>query len=166
MRKYLIILVAVWLNAGLLNAIAVVVNGIAITMYDIDKTANANNLSQKQAIKKLIDDILYKQELEKFNLVVSNTELLDYIKMLALSNKMSIEKFKSTIKQNQNYDTFINNIKKRILNRKLISKIAIGKLKMATDEDMKIYYEKLKQQFKKNKNITFGLKKFWVNYGN
>jgi hypothetical protein len=152
MRKYLIILVAVWLNAGLLNAIAVVVNGIAITMYDIDKTANANNLSQKQAIKKLIDDILYKQELEKFNLVVSNTELLDYIKMLALSNKMSIEKFKSTIKQNQNYDTFINNIKKRILNRKLISKIAIGKLKMATDEDMKIYYENNIQQFKKNKN--------------
>ena len=67
MRKYLIILVAVWLNAGLLNAIAVVVNGIAITMYDIDKTANANNLSQKQAIKKLIDDILYKQELEKIH---------------------------------------------------------------------------------------------------
>ena len=72
--------------------------------------------------------------------------------MLALSNKMSIEKFKSTIKQNQNYDTFINNIKKRILNRKLISKIAIGKLKMATDEDMKIYYENNIQQFKKNKN--------------
>ena len=152
-RILIFLLTTVWLNAGLVNAVAVVVNDTAITMYDIDKIMGQQNLSQNQAVSKLIDNILYEQEIKKLGLVVSDMDLITYIKNLALSNNMSVEDFKVAIqKQEQSYDIFLNKIKQQILKQKLVSKIAGGKLKIANDEDVKMYYENNIQQFRIDKN--------------
>jgi hypothetical protein len=153
-KKFLIISLFVgYLNAGLLNAIAVVVNNTVITMYDIDKAMEKKDLSQNQAVSMLIDDILYKQEIEKFDIEVNSIEINDYIANLAKSNNLSVEKFKEVvIKQGQDYKLFLKNIEKRILNQKLISKIARGKLQIATTEDLRLYYENNIDKFKISKD--------------
>jgi parvulin-like peptidyl-prolyl isomerase len=141
-KVLLLFATVVWLNGSLINAIAVVVNDTAITLYDIDEVMVKQNLSHNQAVGKLIDDVLYENEIEKFGIHLDDDELKSYIEQLALSNNMSVKKFKSElVKQGQNYDIFLESIKKRILNQKLLGKIAAGKLKIASDEDMKLFYE-------------------------
>ncbi len=152
-KKFLMLSMIVgYLSAGLINALSIVVNEEVITLYDIDKAMQQQNLSENQAISMLIDKILYKQEIKKFDITLEDKELKEYIKKLAQTNKMSLEKFKSAVKQNQDYKLFIAETKKRLLNQKLISKIALGKLKIANDEDIKMYYDNNIKQFRVSKN--------------
>ena len=152
-KKFLmILLVAGWLNAGFTNAVAVMVNDLAITMYDIDEIKNQENLSHKQAVSRLIDKILYKQEIKKFKITVMEDEVSDYINQLAKVNRMSLEDFKKIVKREKsNYNIFLEEVKIKILNRKLISQLVRGKLKIATDEDMMLFYDNNMEQFRADK---------------
>jgi parvulin-like peptidyl-prolyl isomerase len=154
LKNFLIVLLTIsWLNAGLINAIAVKVNNSVITMYDIDKIMIEQKLSQNEAVRVLIDSILYNQEIKRFDISVLEAEVSTYISNIAQSNKMSVVEFKQAIKkQNNNYNTFLEDIKKRILNQKLISHISKGKLKIANDEDLKLYYDNNINQFRVSKN--------------
>ena len=152
-KKFLILLlIAGWLNAALTNGVAVIVNDSVVTLYDIDEAMTKKNLSQNQAITMLIDKILYEDEISRFNISVPQSDLDDYLVKLAQSNGMSLEQFQVAVKRQQSYTLFLGNIKKRLLNQKLISKIASGKLKIASDEDMKLYYENNMEQFRVNKD--------------
>ena len=152
-KKFLILLlIAGWLNAALTNGVAVIVNENVVTLYDIDEAMTKKNLSQNQAITMLIDKILYEDEISRFNISVSQSDIDDYLVKLAQSNGMSLEQFQIAVKRQQSYTLFLGNIKKRLLNQKLISKIASGKLKIASDEDMKLYYENNIEQFRVNKD--------------
>lgn len=149
----MILLVTEWLNAGFTNAIAVMVNDLAITMYDIDEIKNQENLSHKEAVSKLIDKILYKQEIKKFNITVMEDEVSDYMNQLAKANNMSLEDFKRVVKREKSdYNTFLEDVKTKILNRKFISQLVMGKLKIATDEDMQLFYENNMAQFRADKD--------------
>lgn len=139
--------------AGLVNAIAVIVNDEPITLYDIDQKMGQENLSKKDALSSLIDEILYKQELKKYNISVDILDIDDYISKLAEQNHMNILDFKSVVREQQNYDLFIEKIKKQLIHQKLVSKIASNKLKIANDMDIEIYYQNNKDDFKIANNI-------------
>jgi len=159
------------LYAGLVNAIAIIVNDTPITLYDIDQKIESENSTKEKVVSQLIDGILYKQELDKHNISVDIFDVDNYIEKLAASNKMNVLDFKSLVRQQQNYTLFKEKIKKQLLHQKLITKIASGKLKIATEDDLKIYYENNKEQFKiadtidviayvsKNKQLLNKLKK-------
>ena len=140
-----------YLYASLINGIALTVNDSAITLYDIDEVMQKKGLSHNQAVGFLIDELLYAEEIKKFNLTIHDNELNDYLDKLAAANNMSIEKFELVIKQRQSYNQFLNNTRKRLLNQKLLSKIASGKLKMANDDDIKRYYDNNIDQFRVDK---------------
>ncbi|MCK5111463.1 MAG: SurA N-terminal domain-containing protein [Arcobacteraceae bacterium] len=148
-----VLILAGYLNAGLINAIAVIVNDSVITLYDIDEVMEQSKSSHNQAVSMLIDKILYEEEVKRYNLTISEEEILSYIGKLAQANSMTMMEFKeAVIKQKQNYQVFEADIKKRLLNQKLISKIAAGKLQVATDDDIQLYYDNNIEQFKENKN--------------
>lgn len=159
------------LYAGLVNAIAITINETPITLYDIDKEIDTKKISKDQAVSRLIDEILYEQALDTNRISVDIFDIDNYIEKLAASNKMNVLDFKSLVRQQQDYKSFKEKIKKQLIHQKLISKIAGGKLKIATDEDLKIYYENNKEQFKiadtievvayvsKNKKLLNQLKK-------
>ena len=135
------------LYAGLINGIAITINDTPITLYDIDKEIETKKIPKAQAVSQLIDTILYEQALKKNRINVDIFDIDDYIEKLAASNKMNVLDFKSLVRQQQNYDSFKEKIKKQLTHQKLISKIAAGKLKIASTEDLKIYYENNKEQF-------------------
>ncbi len=154
MLKTILILLSftLLLNAKLTNAIAVIVNDTPITLYDIDDTMNRKHISHNQAIASLIDNTLYEQTIKKFNISASKLDINNYISKLANANNMSVKDFKTAVKRQQNYTQFWNQIKKRIINQKLIENIAKGQIKVAITEDLKLYYDNNINEFRKNKN--------------
>ena len=59
MRQIIILSIFIYnLYAGLVNAIAILVNNQPITLYDIDNEMTTNNLPKQTAINKLVDEIL------------------------------------------------------------------------------------------------------------
>jgi hypothetical protein len=151
MLKYIIALIFSYniAIAGLVNSIYALVNNEPITLYDIDKKAQKLHISNQQALDILIDEILYEQELKHNNITVDLFDIDKYIKQLAMMNGLSAFEFKNAIRQQQDYDKFEEDIKKKLLHQKLIQKIAQGKIQKATDEDLKIYYDNHKNMFYK-----------------
>ncbi|MDC0933352.1 peptidyl-prolyl cis-trans isomerase [Arcobacteraceae bacterium] len=143
-----ILLAIVSLQAGLVNAIAITVNETPITLYDIDKEMETKNINKNDAVSRLIDDILYQQSLSSNHISVDTFDIDSYIEKLAASNKMNVFDFKSLVRQQENYTLFKEKIKKQIIHQKLIAKISNGKLIIATEEDLKIYYKNNEEQFK------------------
>jgi len=149
MRKYILSLIVTvsFANAGLINAIALIVNEEPITLYEIDKTMEEKSLSKNEAVKFLIDEKIYNQEIKKNNVSVDIFDVDNYIANLAAQNKMSALEFKSLIRQQQDYDAFEKKVKEQLLHQKLVRKIATGNIKIATEDDIRIYYENNKEQF-------------------
>lgn len=144
MKKILIVFLMTFgiLNAGLVDAIALVVNEDPITVYDIDKKMSDAKVNKKDAVSILVDELLYEQELKKNYVTVDMFDVNNYIEQVAANNKMDIYEFKSIIKQKfKDYSKYENKIKKDLLRQKLLGKVLRGKLKMPTDTDLKIYYE-------------------------
>lgn len=135
-------------QAGLVNGIAMVVNDEPITLFDVDQEMQTKNIDKNQAVKNLINEIIYNQEIKKNNVSVDIFDVDNYIAKLAASNNMKPLEFKALVRQQQDYNAFIESIKKQLTHQKLIRKVAGGKIKIATDDDLKIYYENNKEQFR------------------
>jgi len=130
------------LSAGLVDGIALVVNEEPITLYDIDKKMQETNLNKKDVVSLLIDELLYEQELRKYNIEVDIFDVNNFIEKIAARNKMDLYQFKSIIKQKyKDFTQYENKIKKDISRQKLISKVLRGNLKEPTDTDLQIYYD-------------------------
>ncbi len=140
--------------AGLVDAVALVVNDEPITLYDIDKRMVESKVSKKEAVSSLIDEALYEQLLQEKNINVDIFDVNNYLEKIAASNGMDLYTFKSVVKQKyKNYDAYENEIRKRIQREKLIGQLVRGNLKIATQEDLKIYYKNNKNQFTTAKTI-------------
>ncbi|NQY94937.1 MAG: peptidyl-prolyl cis-trans isomerase [Campylobacteraceae bacterium] len=136
------------LSAGLVDGIALVVNEEPITLYDIDKKMLESNLSKKDAVSLLIDELLYEQELRKYNIEVDIFDVNNYIEKIAARNKMDLYQFKSIIKQKfKDFSQYEDKIKKDISRQKLVSKVLRGNLKKPTDTDLEIYYDNNLKRF-------------------
>ncbi len=141
------------LSAGLVDAIAIKVNDDIVTLYDIDEKMQNNNVNKETAVNMIIDELLFQQELEKHRIIVSDVDIEGYLVKLAQSNKMQLEQFKEAVKQQQNYDVFIDSVKQKLQKLKLSQKVIRGNLKAATDEDIKIYYDNNQNLFEVAKKI-------------
>lgn len=149
-----LILASTFSLAGLVNGIAIVVNDDPITLYDIDKTMLENNVNKNQAVSLLIDKVLYKQLVKKNNITADVFDVNAYVEKLAASNGMDLYSFKSIIKQRySDYSVFEEEAKKAVIRQKLLAKIVKGRLKIANDEDMKIYYENNQDKFATAKTV-------------
>ena len=138
--------------AGMTNGIALTVNEDPITIYDIEKTMSANNISKNEAVGFLIDKTLYEQAIKENNIVADIFDVNDYIEKLANSNGMDLYSFKTVVKQKYgNYEDFEKEAKDAVTRQKLVQKIVKGQLAVATQEDMELYYEKNKAQFSSSK---------------
>lgn len=136
------------LNAGIINAISVIVNDEPITLVDIDNKMTQAKISKEQATAVLIDEILYKQELQKYNIKIDQFDIDRHIEKLAKNNNMSFFAFKNAVSQQQDYKKFEKGLSEQLKHQKLIGSIAANKIINATEEDLKIYYDNNPQEFK------------------
>lgn len=136
------------IDAKLLNGIAITVDNTPITLVDIDNTMLNNKISKKDAIALLVEKTLYDNIIKKNHIVVDEYDIQQYMMQLASQNGISLEQLKFAISKKEDIKQFKLNIKKRLTNQKLISIIASGKIPVASNDDLKIYYNNNKDKFK------------------
>ncbi len=128
--------------AQVINAIALVVNDDAITIYDIEHKMKLFNINKDEAIGQLVDEVLFKDLITENNISADIFDVNSYLEKVASNNGMDLYTFKSIIKQKyKNYAAYEDNIKNNIIKQKLSNKLIRGNLKIANEVDLKIFYE-------------------------
>jgi len=134
--------------AGMIDGIALVVNEDPITLFDIEKRKYEKKLSKEDAVSQLIDEVLFNQLVRKNNISADVFDVNNYLEKLAASNGMDLYTFKSLIKQKyKDYEKYEEQTKNLIIRQKLTNKLVRGNLKLASEEDLKIYYENNNSKF-------------------
>ncbi len=150
----LFVFIATMLNAGLVNGVAVIVNEKPITLNELQAKMDKLNVSKEIAIGLLVEEKLYDEELKKLGISVSILEVEDQIKQVAASNNMDMPTFKkAVVSQYESYEAYSDEIKKKILHSKLVAQIAKGNLTIATENDVKLYYETNSHKFSMPRSV-------------
>lgn len=145
---FLLLVTVTFSSAAIVDAIALIVNDEPITLFDIKKREYQKKISKEEAVSQLIDEILYEQLVAEHNITADLFDVNNYLEKLAASNGMDLYTFKSILKQKyKDYDRYEQGIKNTVVRQKLIEKLVRGNIKIATEEDLKIYYDNNKSMF-------------------
>lgn len=137
------------LNAQLVDGVAIVVKGGAITLLDIKKEMKLSKLPAQKAADVLIRKKLEEIEIEERKISVANGEVYDDIKKTANRNNMSISDFYEAVRESNGMSSteLKAQIKQKLLSQKLYSAIAYSAISQPDEEDIKEYYNLHKDSF-------------------
>ncbi len=144
----LVVFMATFSVAGLVNAISVIVNNEPITLYEVYGYANKFKISTKASLDLLIRQKLENAQIDKLNIKVSDFEVENYIKKLAEKNNISEFQFYEMLKAKDiKKDDYKKDVRQKIAKEKLYSKIISSKNMKIDKKEVKRYYETNKNQF-------------------
>jgi len=122
--------------AGLINAIALTVNGKAITLYDIDRVAQQQKVSTKRAAGELIREEIAKELAELYKIIIPKREVLAQIKKIMQQSKLDMKGFKQNLAiEGLTYDEYYNQVYMQKLQNSLIRTITRGKVSQPTKQE-------------------------------
>ncbi|QOY52248.1 peptidylprolyl isomerase [Candidatus Sulfurimonas baltica] len=148
-KIFLILLFSAILNAELVNGVAVVVKGEAITLHDIREEMRISKLTINEATDTLIRKKLEELEIKERKISVDSSEVYDHIKQTAAKNNMSISEFYEAVRNSSGLSSteFKETTKEKLLSQKLYSAIAYTSVSMPSEEESKEYFELHKNEF-------------------
>lgn len=140
---------ALTLNAELIDGVAVVVKGSAITLYDIKEEMQLSRSNVKIATDTLIRKALETQEVSERKITVSSGEVYDDIKETAARNKLSVSEFYEAVRNSSGLtsEELKKKIKEKLLSQKLYSAIAYSGLSEPTEDEIEAYFKSHKEDF-------------------
>ncbi len=145
----LTIFLTIGLYAQMIDGVAIVVKGSAITLYDIKKEMKLVNISAKNAANSLIRKKLEELEIIERRIKASSEEVYRDIKQTAARNNMSVSDFYEAVRNSNGMSSteLKEQIKQKILSQKLYSSIAYSSVSQPNDEDIEQYYKLHKDEF-------------------
>lgn len=148
-KIFLTIILVATLNAEIVDGVAIVVKGNAITLYDIKKEMQTSKIDSKSATDVLIRKALEKQEIDDRKISVSSGEVYDDIKKTAARNKLSVSEFYEAVRNSSGLtsEELKEKIKEKLLSQKLYAAIAYSGVTEPTDDEIKAYFETHKDSF-------------------
>lgn len=150
MLKLLLPLLFVFsLQAKMVDAVAVIVEGEPITLYDITQEMQLAHVSKKEAIDILIRKKLEALEIKKRGISVSEDEVYDEIRRLAEANHMTISQFYDAVRESNGLSSsqLKEKIKERLLAQKLYQSIAMSKMSEPDEREIEEYFKLHKEEF-------------------
>ncbi|MDY0116791.1 MAG: peptidylprolyl isomerase [Sulfurimonadaceae bacterium] len=137
------------LFANLVDGIAIVVKGEAITLSDIKKEMALSKSDAKQASDMLIRKKLEELEMQERKISVTSTEVYEELKQTAERNNMTIDQFYSAVRESNNLSSqeLKEKIKERLLSQKLYQTIAYSSMSQPTDKELEEYFKLNQEKF-------------------
>jgi hypothetical protein len=135
--------------AELIDGVAIVVKGEAITLYEIQKEMDYNRVDLETASNILIRKKLEKAEIKERKINISNAEVYDEIELLANRNNLNVSDFYEAARKANNLSSteLKEKVKERLLSNKLYSAITYSKIKEPNAEDVLEYFKLHKSYF-------------------
>ena len=148
-KIFLTLVCVVALNAEIVDGVAIVVKGNAITLYDIKEEMKKDKVNAQQAAGILIRKKLEELEIKNRGITVSESEVFDDIKNTAARNNMNIDEFYEAVRNSSGLTSaqVKSSIREKLLAQKLYSAIAYMKMSEPTDSEIKEYYDLHKDSF-------------------
>jgi len=149
---YKIVLIFVFitsLNASLIDGVAVVVKGSAITLLDIKKEMKISKVDAKKASDILIRKKLEELETKERKITTTDSEVYEELKSTAARNNMSLSAFYDAVRNSSGLSSqeLKTKVKERLLAQKLYSSIAYSSVSAPSDSEIEEYYELHKNNF-------------------
>jgi len=145
----LVIFLGSLLNAELVNGVAIIVKGEAITLRDLTQEMRITKVNLEDAKQILIRKKLEAAEIKERNIKVASSEVYEDIKQIASRNSMNVSELYEAVRSSSGLTSteFKEKTKERLLSQKLYSAIAYTSLSEPTEEEAEEYYELHKNDF-------------------
>ncbi len=150
MKKIILILIFAILNinAQIIDAIAIDVNGEPITTLEIEAVQAKLNMSKKASVEALIKDRLEKSAIEKANITVSPEEVDAKMEQIAQARKLTKEEMREALaKRGLSWSSYRKQLEIEIKKEKFFTKNIASNIQRPTDDDLRLYYETHKDKF-------------------
>jgi parvulin-like peptidyl-prolyl isomerase len=142
-------------NAQIINAIAAIVEGEPITLYEIDEFAKTEKLSKADALDYLIDLRLREAKIKELGLSVDEDEIDARIDLIARRNNLDAQTLKETlIRRGADFDKYREEIKEAIMNEKIAAHVVSGSQMRVSQEEIERYYEANREKFSQPDEIV------------
>ena len=156
MKKILILSFFVFLTlleAKMINAIAIVVEGEPITTAEIKAVETQMGISKSEAQNLLIENRLQKSAMK--SIVVSDDEIDTRIAKIAKQNGLSIKQLQKEIKkQGLTWNKFRDQISTSLKKQKFFREKIAKTIPMPSRDELKIFYKNHASQFKMPSSIS------------
>jgi len=156
MKKLLILtlfMLTTFVQAKVLNAIAIVVDGEPITTVEISAVQKQLRVSKKEAQNMLIENRLQKAAMK--GIKVSEDEIDKRITLVAKQNNISVKKMQSVIKQQgQSWNKFRDQMKTGIQKQKFFRTNIAKNIPEPSNDELKIFYRNHPKLFSIPSSIT------------
>jgi parvulin-like peptidyl-prolyl isomerase len=148
-KIFLVFLLSVSLYAELVNGVAMIVKGEAVTLYDLKKEMQTSQVSLEDAKEIWIRKKLEAVEIKERKIKVASSEVYEDIKNIASRNNMNVSELYEAVRSSSGLTSteFKAKTKDKLLSQKLYSAIAYTSLSQPTEEEAKEYYELHKNDF-------------------
>jgi parvulin-like peptidyl-prolyl isomerase len=134
--------------ARMIGGVAMLVDGMPITTFEIKDFAQKNNLSIDDATNALVQQKLAEIEIAKLGITASQAEVDNGIAQLAKRNNLDLNSFKKQVEASgKTIYELKQDIAKDIEKEKLYQKILAGSIKKPTDEDLRRLYDQHSSEF-------------------
>ncbi|MEA1956569.1 MAG: peptidylprolyl isomerase [Campylobacterota bacterium] len=150
-KIFFLLLFVVGLSAQTVGGVAVVVKGSAITLLDIKKEMDNQNLDADRAVNLLVRKKLEQIEIKERGLSVSSDDVYDEIKKTASRNNLSVSEFYKAVRDSNGLSStdLKEQVKYRLLSQKLHAAIAYSHISPPTDSELQEYFELHKDSFER-----------------
>ncbi|MCI5968876.1 peptidyl-prolyl cis-trans isomerase [Helicobacter sp.] len=139
---------------SLVSGIAFFVNGNPVTLIEVYRMQQRENIPQDVAVDRLINERLHEEEIRKRKLSANALEIATEIQRLAEQNKTTPEDMRKYIEsKGGSWDAYKEDIQKEILKRKLYQSITQESLRAVDDREVLEYYNANQNDFLIPKSI-------------
>lgn len=130
------------LEARPINAVAAVVNGEPVTLYEIDKVAAEEKIDKAKALDLLIDLRLQEARIKELGLYVDSFEIDARIELIAKRNNLESATLREVLEgRGVDWNEYREQARKALLNEKLASRVLSDELIPVTDEEIERHYK-------------------------
>jgi len=149
MRKLIIyglITLFTFAHAKMVDGIAMIVEGEAVTTSEIRTVQHQLNIPKSQAVDLLIQDRLQKAAMK--NIVVSDDEVDKKIAQIAAQNSITVPKMQKILKKSgTSWSKYRTSIKESIKKEKFYKDKVVSTISAPTEEELKLFYNNHKNEF-------------------
>ena len=130
------------LVAQMINAVAAVVNGEPVTLYEIDRVAKEEQIDKKAALDLLIDLRLQEAQVKALGLSVDRYEVDSRIELIAKRNNLDAATLREVLEgRGIDWAEYREQAEKALLNEKLAARVLSNELIPVSDEEIERHYK-------------------------